>query len=106
MEKIDWKTPAGHKITPDEMNNIVYLTCKYTISWPMRTADLMVIATMVNKDKTGPEAMDDLMDVTCEYIWDHLCGEPESPQPNDYKTHMVTMLNEFWEMPSEQRNEI
>ena len=93
-------------MTPNEINNIVYLTCKYTVQWMMRPVDLAVIQTMLKQDVAGQEAMDDLMDVTCEYLWDHISGEPDEFKPEDLKFHMVEMLNEFWEMPSEQRNEI
>ena len=106
MATVEWKTPVGHKISPNEANNIVYLTCKYTVQWPMRSVDLAVVQTLINKDLTGPEAMEDLMSVTCEYVWDHLAGEPDEFKPEDLKTHMASMLNEFWEMSPEQRNEI
>lgn len=81
-----------------EINNIVYLVCKYTVGWPMRPAGLMVCTTMAGLEGgkiTGNAGISCLVRVTCEYLWDHVCGEPETPTTEELFDHIRPAL-ETW----------
>lgn len=92
--------PVAEDYTPSEgeLNNFVYLTCKYTVGWGMRMADLAVCLTMAGgADKIkGGEGLTKLCDVTCEYLWDHVCGEPDEISPDKLFDHMKPILQEWY----------
>lgn len=94
-----------------ELNNFVYLTCKYTVQWPMRQTDLAVCLELaksrfgedVQAGQTQPvglikgvEGLTRLLEVTCEYIWDHIAGEPDEFSPDDLFYHMKPILQEWY----------
>jgi len=84
----DYEPSAG------EIDNLVYLTCKYTCGWPMRQADLHICRMMAG-DVHGPAGISRLVEITCEYCWDHVCGEPEDTSTEKFFEHMKPML-EHW----------
>ena len=88
--------PENYQPSEGEINNIVYLCCKYTVGWPMRTADLAICNMMRDKTLTGQPAIENLLQVTTEYIWDHICGEPEEPSTEQLTTHMQPILQEWY----------
>jgi len=69
----------NYKCTPTELDNLVYLVMKYSVGWNMRQADLAVVLTMSGgpDDIVGDAGISRLVSVVCDYLWDHICGEPE-----------------------------
>lgn len=97
---LELNLPEDYKLSDGEIDNIVYLTCKYTVQWPMRQVDLQVCKTMAGLDKTDPptgsEAVEKLLRQTCEYLWDHVCGEPDEFDTDKLVEHMVPALNQWY----------
>jgi len=71
------------------------MTCKYTIQWPMRAADKAVCA-MTAGPLRGPDCVHRLVKASCEYVWDHLAGEPEDVTPEQLYEHIAPLLKEWF----------
>lgn len=87
--------PSDYKLTDGEIDNIVYLTCKYTANWPMRQADLAVCKALTGEG-TGPQHLEKLVRTTCEYVWDHICGEPDETSPDDFYNHIAPLITNWF----------
>lgn len=81
-----------------ELNNFVYLTCKYTVGWPMRNVDLAVCLTMAGGKEAivGNVGLSSLCWETCNYLWDHVCGEPEDVSVERFFEHISVILKEWY----------
>lgn len=102
-----------------ELNNFVYLTCKYTVQWPMRQADLAICLELAKSGHAvaaigedfhnvqtgqnqparlikGVEGLTRLLEVTCEYLWDHISGEPDEFSPDILFYHMKPILQKWY----------
>lgn len=88
-----------------ELDNFVYLCCKYTAGWNMRQADLAVCLMMAN-DIKGSEGLTKLCEVTCEFLWDHICGEPKEPTAEQFFDHMKPILKDWYENSTPERRAI
>ena len=96
MEKtLEINVADDYEPSPGEINNFIYLCCKYTIQWAMRTADLQV-CTMMAREIKGNKGLTKLCLVTCEYIWDHIAGEPEEFDADKLFDHMKPVLQEWY----------
>ncbi len=98
-----------YKPSTGEINNFVYLIMKYTIGWSMRQADLAVCCMMAGGHEmiVGNEGLSLLAEHTCEYTWDHLCGEPEEPTADTLFEHMKPILQEWYKVSTvEERAKI
>ena len=42
----DYGIADDYQFSDGELNNIIYLTCKHTVQWPMRSADLAICLMM------------------------------------------------------------
>lgn len=89
--------PQDYVPSAGEINNIVYLCCSYTVGWPMRATDLAVCEMMRDKTLTGQAAIENLVQVACEYVWDHICGEPEEPSVEQLTDHMHSVMEKWYE---------
>ena len=49
-----------------------------------------------DKKARGQEAVENLLEVATEYVWDHICGEPEEPSQEQLFDAMVPLLNEWF----------
>jgi hypothetical protein len=96
MRKLEIVVPNDYTPSAGEVNNIVYLTCKHTCGWPMRMADLAV-CTMMAGEMKGQEGLQKLFEVTIEYVWDHICGEPEETTTDDFAKHLGPILEEWFQ---------
>ena len=100
--------PVADEYVPGagEINNIVYLICKYTVGWQMRAVDLQVCQMMAGEIK-GNAGLSKLCDVTCEYVWDHICGETDDFTPEQLFDHMKPHLQQWYNNTTvEERNDI
>jgi len=81
-----------------ELNNFVYLVCKYTVNWGMRACDLQVCLMMAGgaEEIKGNAGLTKLCEVTCEYLWDHVCGEPEEPTTDQLFDHIKEGLQAWY----------
>jgi hypothetical protein len=107
MNTLNIDVPDDYQPSDGEIDNIVYLICKYTVSWGMRQADLAVCKMMAERrGLTGKEGISNLAMVTCEYVWDHICGEPDDTSPEAFFEHMRPMLEEWYgnSTPEERAN--
>jgi hypothetical protein len=95
MAEIDVELPIDYRLTEGEIDNIVYLTCKYTVCWSMREVDKTVCKMMAG-DGLGIAYLRKLVRVTCEYVWDHISGEPEEPTQEQLYDHMAPILTEWF----------
>jgi hypothetical protein len=93
---MDLNLPEDYALTDGEIDNIVYLTCRYTVGWGMRSCDKSVCEMMLGNDKTGSKCVERLLQITCEYVWDHICGEPEDPSVEKFVAHMEPLIQEWW----------
>lgn len=95
---LELPVPDDYVPSEGELNNIVYLVCKYTANWPMRTADLSVCLLMAGgqEEIIGNEGLTRLVEQTCEYVWDHICGEPEEPTADQFFDHIKPILQHWY----------
>ncbi|KKM23991.1 hypothetical protein LCGC14_1609560 [marine sediment metagenome] len=98
MAKLTIDIPEDYEPSAGELDNFVYLVCKYTVNFPMRNCDLAVCTTMASTRGPirGSAGLTRLLEVTCEYVWDHLAGEPDEKSPGDLVEHMVPILEEWY----------
>ena len=94
--------PKDYQLTAGEINNIVYVTCKHTVGWPMRSADLAICQMMCDKNLKGDESVANLLEVTCEYLWDHICGEPEDFTPEDLVKHIEPGIVDWFQKTTQE----
>lgn len=104
-KSLDLPIPEDYVPGEGELNNIVYLICKYTVGWAMRSADLQICKQMVG-DIRGNAGLSRLCEVTCSYLWDHICGEPDDFTPDQLFDHIKPGLQEFFNQSVEERNDI
>ncbi len=98
MTQLTIDVPEDYEPSEGELNNFVYLVCKYTVNWQIRACDLAVCTMMASTGSPirGSAGLARLLDVTCEYAWDHLAGEPDEKSPEDFAKHMVPLLEEWY----------
>lgn len=95
MPLLDLPIADDYRPSSGELDNFVYLICKYTVGWQMRQADLQVCLMMAGHTILGSEGLSKLCEVTCEYLWDHICGEPDDFTPQTLTEHIKPLL-EYW----------
>ncbi len=99
--------PETHVPTANEINNAVYLACRYVAQWPMRQADLGVVLLMSGNSFTSvAELQEKLGQALGEYLWDHILGEPEDPSEEDVVYGVRAVIHALYTMPEETRNNI
>jgi hypothetical protein len=101
-----YNVPDDYKLGPGEINNIVYLICKHTCGWPMRAADLAVCNMMRDQSASGSQEIQSLIEVTVEYVWDHIMGEPYAPSQEMILQHIQPMLQHWYETTPQADREI
>lgn len=88
-----------------EIDNLIYLTMRFTIDWNMRQADKAIVLQMAG-DVVGIKGISNLVEVCCEYTWDHLAGEPEDVSIEDFYNHMSTALAKWYEITDKEKRSI
>ena len=80
-----------------ELNNIVYVVCKYTVGWNMRACDLSICLLMAGGQEAiiGDGGITKLAE-TCEYCWDHIAGEPDDFDADKLFDHIKPFLLEWY----------
>ena len=102
----------GLPIAPDykpsegELDNLVYLTLKYTVGWGMRVCDKSICLMMASDSLAGNEGISKLVETACEYAWDHLAGKPEDMSPADFFNHIKPMLLEWYKTSTPEERAI
>lgn len=83
----------------NELDNLMYLTCKGTINWTMRTADFVVCLNMAGGPSNirGDKGISHFVSIVCDYLWDHIMGEPEAYSPEQLFAHVQPFLFEWYE---------
>ena len=90
--------PVDYRPTDGELDNICYLTMKYTIQWPMRQADLAVCILMAGGKEAivGDAGLSKYVHEICAYLWDHIAGEPDEFTADTLFEHIKPILNQWW----------
>lgn len=90
--------PDDYVPTPGELDNFVYLTSKYTVGWIPRSADHAICLQMAGgADKIiGNSGLTKLCEETCEYLLDHICGNPENPTVDELFDYMKPTLQQWY----------
>jgi hypothetical protein len=92
--------PVADDYTPSagELNNFVYLVCKYTVGWIPRSCDHDICVMMAGGSDNikGNEGLSELCMHTCEFCWDHIAGEPEEFDADKLFDHIKPILNEWY----------
>ena len=103
--RLELPIAEDYKPNEGELDNILYLTFKYTVGWPMRQADKMVCLTMAG-EAIGDKGISKLVETACEYIWDHICSETDEFTPEQLFEHMKTALTVWYtdSTPEERSN--
>ena len=88
----DYEPSAG------ELDNFVYLTSKYTVGWIPRSCDHAVCLMMAGGAEAirGNAGLTKLAETTIEFVWDHVCGEPEEPNTEQLWDHIKPILQEWY----------
>jgi hypothetical protein len=107
-ELLNIDLPADYKPSIGELNNLAYITFKYTVGWRMREADFQVSLLMSGGQDNiaGKDGISNFIMNTCEYAWDHICGEPDQFAPIDLYNHLKPYV-EVWykEYTREERDD-
>jgi hypothetical protein len=109
MQSLELPVADDYAPSNGELNNLVYLTCKYTVGWGMRQTDLAVCLMMAGGEEEirGNKGLSNLCWVTCEYLWDHVAGEPTDINPEQLFDHIKPALQTWYENQTpEQRSSI
>lgn len=108
MAKLTIDVPEDYEPSAGELDNFVYLVCKYTAGFQMRNCDLAVCTMMASTGSPirGSAGLARLLDVTCEYAWDHLAGEPDEISPEDLVEHMVPLLEEWYSKTTAEKRAV
>ena len=94
-----------YKPNPGELDNIVYLVCRYTANWTMRQTDLIVCLQLAG-EVVGNAGISKLVKVACEYVWDHICGKPSSPTVDQMLPNMKALFCSWYNTTTiEERND-
>lgn len=82
-----------------ELDNLAYITCRGTINWPCRTADFVVCLNAAGGPDNikGDKGISNYVSVICDYLWDHVMGEPENPTAQQLFAHIQAPLFEWYE---------
>lgn len=96
MAELTTGVPGDYAPSEGEIDNLVYMVCKYTVGWGMRACDLAAVKMTGPREVRGEEGLRALTRAACEYVWDHICGEPEEPTADDLYAHMAPMLSEWY----------
>lgn len=97
--------PDDYKLTAGEIDNIVYLICKYTVQWPARSVDIHIMSMMLGEAR-GKDAVETLVQNTCEYVWDHICGEPDEPTTEMLVEHIKPMIEEWFSKTTQEERSV
>ena len=109
MEQLELPIPDDYEPSVGELDNFVYLVCRYTVSWPVRAVDVQICTKMAGGIEAirGNAGLSNLLQVTSEYLWDHICGEPEDTSAEMFYEHMRPILDNWYEKTSaEERSQI
>lgn len=109
-KSLDLPVPDDYVPGAGELNNFVYAICKYTVEFPMRNADLTVCLLMAGGSSgdgiKGNAGLTRLCQVTCKYLWDHICGEPDDFTPDQLFDHIKPALQLWYDKQTvEERND-
>ena len=101
---IDAGIADDYEFGTGEINNIVYLCCKYTVGWQMRQSDLAVCQSMAGEMR-GNAGLERLLQVTCEYLWDHISGEPDEFTAEQLQSHMAPVIETWFKSTTKEQRE-
>ena len=87
---------ADYKPSEGELDNLIYLTIKYTTRRNMRACDKSICLMMAGSSLVGDVGISTLIETTCEYAWDHLAGEPGDVSTQDFFDHIKPMLLKWY----------
>ena len=96
--------PATHIPTDGEMNNLCYLSMKYLIGWQMRGCDFAVVKMVAGRVSSMEELTDRFIPALAEYMWDHICGEPDEPTVEDLTAGIEFLKDSLYTMNEHTRN--
>lgn len=106
MRSLGLRIVDDYRPSDGELDNLVFLTLKYTIGWPMRQADKAVILQFAGDDLCGDAGISRVVEQACEYAWDHICGKPEDFDTDTLFDHIRPILNEWYDNSNvEQRSD-
>lgn len=97
---------ATHKPTDNELNNIVYLSCKYIAGWPMRTADFAVVKIMGGEPTSVDKLDERFIPALADYLWDHIMGEPDSPTTEQIMEGCKIIRDILFRLDEHTRNDV
>jgi len=95
---LDLDLPSDYQPSRGELNNLCYLTCKYTTGWTMRQSDFAVCVMLAGGKEAiaGNAGISNFVFQTCEYVWDHIAGEPEEVNATQLFLHMKSIVQEWY----------
>lgn len=90
--------PDDYTPSAGELNNFVYLVCKYTVNWIPRSCDHDICIMMAGGTDgiKGNKGLSELCQHVCEFCWDHISGEPEEFDADDLSKHIKPMLQDWY----------
>lgn len=110
MKDLELTVADDYVPSEGELDNFVYLTCKYTIKWPMRQCDLKVCLLMAGERDgriiKGNKGLTKLAEVTCEYLWDHVAGEPDEISADQLFDHIKPCLQNWYAKSTPEEREV
>lgn len=103
---LDIPVPDDYAPGPGEIDNLIYLTLRYTIDWTMRHADKMLVMVLTGGEPiVGKGGISQLVWSTCCYAWDHVAGEPANASPARYYDHMSNVLQVWYKCTTKETRE-
>ena len=97
-ESLELPIPDDYVPSAGELNNFVYLTCKYTVGWIARSCDHMILLDMAGGPENirGNAGLTTLAKLACDYCWDHIAGEPDEYSSETLFNHIKPFLQEWF----------
>ena len=95
---LELPVPDDYAPSAGELNNFVYLACKYTVGWIARSCDHEVLLMMAGGPDgiRGNAGLTTLAQVACGFCWDHIAGEPDEYDPSVLFNHVKPILQDWY----------
>ncbi len=90
------KVPKDYLINYEERKRIVEKIFEITLGATPRQTDTAVCMLMSDREAKGRQGINNLIDVTCDYIWDHWMGEPKEPSAKEIKDYIKPIFTKWY----------
>ena len=91
------RTPKYYMLTPEERSSIISKIFEISLGIVPRQTDIAVCVLMSDREARGQQGINNLIEVTCDYIHDHWMGEPEEPSVSEMRNIIKPIIKKWHE---------